>query len=746
MKAEILLRSNRDKEGYTNCFTNLVERDPSSKNYGLLADAYLRILNPEAAVHALEIAYDKDPSNSRLRARIGRALTATHEYHRALKFYESAIRDVSKVDQGCSEAVGLSQDLARLYVKLGRMTDSEKVLRGVLHTATDAADMTDMQHDVTTLLLLAEVQLHGIIDIHSSVTSLMSSEFNKRRFNSEESARLRDAGDTLQSAYDTQKEVVDRSRAKLSSVSHQSANSSLVGIEKRVLSDICFRSGVLSTLYIDSTKEPITGKGSPSALFDEALQLDPHNVKAMMGLSYVYKASGELTKCSSLCKKIVIASVSVSEEAEASILLSEVLFLQSTRDNVRDLDNFKISSGSSKRRSSVEDIDGEIQEFKSLDDSVDGSEGKSSHETSSSREKSSSYNDKPSKDEGDFMPPLSEAMHPLEQLLVKHPNNYRALERIISLSRRLGRLQEIPAYISAAFDADGRAATHPGYHYCKGLYARCINDVGSAIVGFNMARRDDDWGCSALEAMIDLYLNPNQESSLAWEERESGPMDDASANNLSAAVLELDEERGKSVNPRRLKVLENYCLRATRSKSHVQLVLESFIEILEDDQDYLPAILGLATAYMVDKEPHKAKNLLKRIAKLAPHQHDGEDFAKANLLIAKLNVEKGKYDTAQDAIKKVLSQNRSSSAAWELMGLVMEKEQDYTKASECYERAWSLNFEASATVGFKLAFCYMNSKKFIQAIEICEKVLAEYPEYPKIKEEILNKCVDLLSQ
>ena len=108
----------------------------------------------------------------------------------------------------------------------------------------------------------------------------------------------------------------------------------------------------------------------------------------------------------------------------------------------------------------------------------------------------------------------------------------------------------------------------------------------------------------------------------------------------------------------------------------MQTVLESFIEMLEEDQDYLPAILGLATAYMIDKEQHKAKNLLKRIAKLEPYKHNMEDFAKASLLHARLNIEKGRYDVAQEAIRDVLASNRSSSAAWELMGLVMEKEQD----------------------------------------------------------------------
>lgn len=74
----------------------------------------------------------------------------------------------------------------------------------------------------------------------------------------------------------------------------------------------------------------------------------------------------------------------------------------------------------------------------------------------------------------------------------------------------------------------------------------------------------------------------------------------------------------------------------------------------------------------------------------------------------------------------------------------MEKEQDYEHSYECYEKvncffhemlflplhkiiflifkAWKLEFEASAPIGFKLAFTYMKCKKFIEAIDVCEKV------------------------
>ena len=123
IKADIILLNNHDKEGYTRCYQQLAEKDPTSRNYSLLGEAYLRILNPEAAIDALERAYKLDPTNGRLRARIGRSLVSTHEYHRAVEFYESAIREIQKNNKTgviTSDVVSLSHDLAKLYIKLSK--------------------------------------------------------------------------------------------------------------------------------------------------------------------------------------------------------------------------------------------------------------------------------------------------------------------------------------------------------------------------------------------------------------------------------------------------------------------------------------------------------------------------------------------------------------------------------------------------------------------------------------------------
>lgn len=59
-----------------------------------------------------------------------------------------------------------------------------------------------------------------------------------------------------------------------------------------------------------------------------------------------------------------------------------------------------------------------------------------------------------------------------------------------------------------------------------------------------MSRKDEVWGASALVHMIELYLNPDQEG--IWEEREAGPLDEATRANIAAAEQLLTELRPKS--------------------------------------------------------------------------------------------------------------------------------------------------------------------------------------------------------
>ena len=68
----------------------------------------------------------------------------------------------------------------------------------------------------------------------------------------------------------------------------------------------------------------------------------------------------------------------------------------------------------------------------------------------------------------------------------------------------------------------------------------------------------------------------------------------------------------------------------------------------------------------------------------------------------------------------------------------------YVNAASHYESAWTYAHEASATVGYRLSFNYLKAKKYVEAIDVCHKVLTQYPDYPKIKSDVLEKAREAL--
>lgn len=638
IKADILLSYLRDKEGYTRCFQNLVDLDRSSAKFqSMLGEAYLKILNPELAVAAFEASYRLDPTNGKLRARIGRALVATHEYHRAIDFYKAALRDASSSLSSSSSSRGLrasdgsfaalSHDLAKLYIKLDRSEDASEVLDSALKLIEGEdgrRDLHDMRMDVQSLLLLTEIQRA-------------------------EGKKGNDVADTLRRARDMQKNIMSEARSLMSS-------QDTVEAERLVLSVLSEQLGAALTAAGDWVQADIC--------LAEALSSNPHNAAAMYSLAELSRLKGDAAKATSLCRKILLADPA---HELATTLLSDLL------------------------------LKSEEQE---------------------------------------------EAVKPLQTLLGAIPNNYRALAKMITLLRRSGKLDEAPAFISAAERSDKRSGGHAGLRYCKGLYGWYTNDVIKAVSEFNLARKDVDWGPEALQHMIELYLNPDQDG--AWEDKEGvgeTKLDDVASNNIAVADRLLKELKPISRDKQRYTLLENYYLLATKQKGNVDKAMQSFIGMLEQDPDSLPAVLGMATGFMIEKSQHKAHNLLKRVAKMEQKLSDGEDFEKANLLLAKFYVDKGKPELSEELCKRCLASNKSCSQAWEILGLSMEKDMQYDKAAYSYGMAWQLEFEASATVGFKYAFSLLKVKQPTQAMDVCEKVLEMYPDYPRMRQEILNKAM-----
>lgn len=74
----------------------------------------------------------------------------------------------------------------------------------------------------------------------------------------------------------------------------------------------------------------------------------------------------------------------------------------------------------------------------------------------------------------------------------------------------------------------------------------------------------------------------------------------------------------------------------------------------------MPALLAMATAYMMLKQTPRARNQLKRIAKMNWSILDADEFEKSWLLLADIYINSGKYDMAGDLLKRCLNHNKVS--------------------------------------------------------------------------------------
>ena len=134
----------------------------------------------------------------------------------------------------------------------------------------------------------------------------------------------------------------------------------------------------------------------------------------------------------------------------------------------------------------------------------------------------------------------------------------------------------------------------------------------------------------------------------------------------------------------------------------------------------------------------KARNMYKRIAKM-PHSHElASSFENAYLTLAKMYIDKKKYDLAQDLCKRCLQYNKSCAKALELLGSILELELAYKDAADAYEKAWKITQQGSPSLGYQLSFNYLKAKRFVEAIDVSNDVIKRFPTYPSIRKDVLE--------
>ncbi|XP_070582558.1 tetratricopeptide repeat protein 21A isoform X2 [Erythrolamprus reginae] len=617
--AQIYLSIRKDKRLYIGCYCELCENLPSPQTSLLLGDAYMNIQEPEKALEVFETAQKKNPLDATVARKIGQAYVYTHQYNKAINYYEVALK--------MSEQDFLCHDLADLLLKLKKYGKAEKVLSQVLeHEPVD--DLPSMMKDVKNLILLAKIF--------------------------ETTKRGEVILETLTKVYDIQQRILKRVRVE---------QPELIPPQKQMLLTIC----VQFAKFHRSEKE----YEKAVKYYSEALASVPTDNKIIFELAKLYLILGDTDQCEHYCS-LLLQDDECSEIG--TMMLANLMF----------------------RKEKYE-----------------------------------------------------QAINLYRNVLEKNPDIFSVMESLIDLLRRSGKIDEATPFFELAKKKSIRTPLEPGYNYCMGLYYWHMWQPNQALKYFNKARKDSDWGQKALSYMILICLNPDNEivggetfenqnttdASNLKEKKESEQHGIRTAEKLLKEFYPHSQEGQTQV-----EILQSYCLMATKEKHNVEKALKVFIEMGQNERDNVPAILAMAQAYMLLKHTAKARTQLKRLIKVTWSLPDADELEKAWLLLSDIYCTSGKYDLATEQVKRCLRYNKSCAKAYECLGFIAEKENAYKDAAMNYELAWKYSNQANPAVGFKLAFNYLKDKKYVETIDVCHDVLKGYPDYPKIKEEILEKA------
>ncbi|XP_059966738.1 tetratricopeptide repeat protein 21A isoform X2 [Mesoplodon densirostris] len=638
--ASIYLQIRKDVHLYIGCYRELCEHLPGPHTSLLLGDAFMNIQEPEKALKVYDEAYRKNPHDASLISRIGQAYVKTHQYTKAINYYEAA-QKISGQDFLCC-------DLAELLLRLKKFNKAEKVLKQALDHDF-VKDIPSMMNDVKCLLLLAKVY---------------------------KSHKKEDVMDTLNKAMDLQSRILKRVPLE---------QPEMIPSQKQLAASICIHSGE----YYLAEKEYAKAVQS----YKDALSYSPIDNKVVLELARLYLLQGHLDLCEQHCA--ILLQTEKNHET-ASMMMADLMFRK--------------------------------QKYEA-------------------------------------------AINLYHQVLEKAPDNFPVLNKLIDLLRRSGKLEDAPAFFELAKKVSSRVSLEPGFNYCRGIYCWHIGQPNEALKFLNKARKDSTWGQSATYYMVQICLNPDNEivGGEAFENLVTESKKELEQHGVRTAEKLLREFYPHSAwGWTQLRLLQSLCLLATREKANMEAALGTFIEMAQAEvhqlptgwaggggrpragrgntcfppaqKDSIPALLAVAQAYALLKQVPKARTQLKRLAKAPWTLAEAEDLEKSWLLLADIYCQGGKFDLASELLRRCMQYNKSCCKAYEYMGFIMEREQSYKDAATNYELAWKYSHHGNPASGFKLAFNYLKDKRFVEAIEVCHDVLKEHPNYPRIREEILEKA------
>ncbi len=278
------------------------------------------------------------------------------------------------------------------------------------------------------------------------------------------------------------------------------------------------------------------------------------------------------------------------------------------------------------------------------------------------------------------------ATYHFQDLLQKNPTQYDALEKLIRMLRRAGRLEDAQRFLKQAEWADPNATSAAGYNYCVGLFQWHSHEPRVALNHYNQARKHGIWGKKAIMDMIEIYLNPDNKE-LFSEVAEAKSDVKAAEQSLIGVQRLLQELTAMGESDKRVTILQAYALMATKQRAQIDQAFNICKDLFtSSDGNYLPAMLAMATCHMINKDKNKAKGLFKSAKRLNHSAEHWEENEKMRLMMAQIMLDVDKKDMADTLCKQVLNDNKSCVKAYMIMGSICEGEGSYKTAAEHYER------------------------------------------------------------
>jgi tetratricopeptide repeat protein 21B len=302
--AEIYLKHRHDRRKYIACYEQMAREVNTAHQFVLLGEAYMRIQEPDKAIQAYQAAQKLEPNDIGLTSRIGRALVITHDYGRAVDYYESAIEE-EKLD--ATTRASLSIELAELYVNLREFdAASRTVIESLsevakqLHCDFEEVNFEEVNETLSELFkgLPASMLMH---DVKGFLLMKSIAQGSKNDPNT----RL-----ALECAHSVQSQL-------LTALRHGHDEETL-RIQRKEMAQICVE---LATFFERRARD----NRRAEEFYNAALNHDDADEAALLASARLHMQNRQFSQCQQRCAKLLSLN---ENHCEAGLLLSELMFHQ----------------------------------------------------------------------------------------------------------------------------------------------------------------------------------------------------------------------------------------------------------------------------------------------------------------------------------------------------------------------------------------------------------------------------------